>query len=194
MNGSSKIFNEGETIMKRVACVSAVVVAGMLVWGQGAGADDKGTVVTLGDLKSAAPAAWKSQPPANKFRANQFAVGDAELVIFYFGGSGGSVDDNIKRWKAVFVPPEGKSIDDVSKLETFKVGKAELTYLDIQGTFLSKNPPFDPNAKTERKPDYRRLAVYFACEGGPYFIHLTGPAKTVEQNKKSFDDWLKNFK
>lgn len=104
------------------------------------------------------------------------------------------MDDNLKRWKSVFVPPAGKDIEDVAKVEKFKVGKADLTYLDIQGTFLSKNPPFDPNAKTERKADYRRLAVYFTCEGGPYFIHLTGPAKTVGQHKKAFDDWLKNFK
>ena len=125
----------------------------------------------------------------------QFAVGDAELVIFFFGeGSGGSKDDNIKRWKDTFVPPQGKSIDDASKVETFKVGKADVTYLDIQGTFLSKNPPFDPNAKTERKADYRRFGIFFACDGGPYFITLTGPAKTLEQNKKAFDEWLKNFK
>jgi hypothetical protein len=160
-----------------------------------AGAGDKGIVITLGAVKSTAPADWKNQAPANKFRAYQFAVGDAELVIFYFGeGGGGSPNDNVTRWKSQFVPPDGKTIDEASKVEKLKVGKAELTYVDIHGTFLSKNPPFDPNAKTERKSNYRRLGVYFATEGGPYFITLTGPAKTVEQSKKGFDDWLKNFK
>src|ERR1700738_1669768 len=77
------------TIMNRLLCGSALLAAGMLLFGQGSRADEKGAVVTLGELKSAAPADWKSQPPSNKFRAHQFAVGDAELVIFYFGGSGG---------------------------------------------------------------------------------------------------------
>lgn len=179
--------------MKLLSWVLAV--AGILVLGREAEAGKKETVVTLGELKSAAPADWKAQPPANKFRAYQFGVGDAELVIFFFGeGGGGNPADNINRWKGQFVPPEGKTIEEASKVEKLKVGKAELTYLDIQGTYLYKNPPFDPNAKTERKANYRRLGVYFACDGGPYFITLTGPGKTVEQNKKGFDDWLKNFK
>ncbi len=159
-------------------------------------AQAQGTIVTLGDLKSTAPADWKNQElPAKSLRFKQFAVGDAELVIFFFGkGGGGGTEDNIKRWKDTFQPPEGKTIADVSKVENFKVGKADVTYLDIQGTFLAKNPPADPNAKIERKANYRRFGVIFACDGGPYFITLTGPAKTLEQNKKEFDDWLKNFK
>jgi hypothetical protein len=171
----------------KVTLLALVVSASLGLQGQG-------TVVTLGTMKSTTPADWKSQP-AKGLRMNQFAVGDAELVIFFFGeGSGGSKEDNIKRWKDTFVPPTGKTIDDVSKVETFKVGKADVTLLDVQGTFLSKNPPQDPNAKTERKTDYRRFGVFFACPGGPYFITLTGPAKTLEQNKKAFDEWLKNFK
>lgn len=166
------------------------------------GGDDKGTEVTLDNLKSRTPASWKAEKPANKFRAYQFSVPkvggdkkDAELVIFYFGpGSGGTVNDNIKRWKGQFQAPDGKDIDDVSKLEKKKVGKVDITYLDISGTYLFKFPPFDPNAKTQKLSDYRRLGVYFDSENGPYFITLTGPAKTVAQHKKGFDGWLDGFK
>ena len=180
--------------MKTLFFVLAIAAAALFPANH-AGAGDKGSVVTLGTLKSTAPADWKSQAPANKFRAYQFAVGDAELVIFFFGeGGGGKPDDNIMRWKNQFVPPEGKTIEQVSKVAKLKVGPADLTTLDIEGTFLSKNPPFDPNAKTERKANFRRFGVVFACEGGPFFITLTGPAQTLEKNKKSFDDWLKNFK
>jgi len=158
--------------------------------------------VTLDKLKSKTPAAWKSQPVSNKFRAYQFAVPkakgdseDAELVVFYFGaGSGGGVEDNLKRWRSAFEAEGGKSIDDVSKVEKFKVGAAELTYLDVKGTFLSKFPPFDPNAKTTRKTNFRRLSVFFDCDNGPYFITMTGPAATVEAAKSDFDSWLKSFK
>jgi hypothetical protein len=164
--------------------------------------DAKGDEVTLDGLSSRVPSAWKMEKPSNKFRAYQFRVPkaggdkeDAELVIFYFGeGGGGSADDNLKRWKGFFVPPEGKSIDDVSKVDRFKVGKVEVIYLDVRGTFLSKNPPFDPNAKVERKADFRRFGVFFDSPKGPYFITLTGPAKTMEQHKAGFDNWLKAFK
>jgi hypothetical protein len=69
-----------------------------------------------------------------------------------------------------------------------------VTCLDVQGTYLSKFPPFDPNAKVVRKDNYRRLGVVFDSPNGPYFITLTGPGRTVEANKKAFDDWLKAFK
>src|SRR5579862_9947219 len=97
-----------------------------------------GTEVKLGKLSSMAPASWKKGKPGNKFRVYQFSVPkadgdtkDAEVVIFYFDGGGGSAEDNIKRWQDMFIPPEsGKR----SSVENFKVGKVEVTYLDISGT------------------------------------------------------------
>lgn len=163
--------------------------------------DEKGTVVELGGLQSRAPASWKQEEPSNKMRAYQFKVprakddkADAELVVFFFGaGGGGSAEDNVKRWKGMFVPPEGKQIDDVSKVTKLKVGKVSVTYLDVQGTYLHKERPFDPNAKTEKRAEHRMLGIVFESAKGPYFIRLVGPGKTVEQHKKGFDDWLKAF-
>ena len=37
--------------------------------------------VTLDKVKSKTPAAWKSQPPSNKFRAYQFAVPKAKGTL-----------------------------------------------------------------------------------------------------------------
>jgi hypothetical protein len=184
-------------IMRRA---STVLITMLLLLPPAAGGGK--TTVTLDGLKSEAPASWKVQEPSNKFRAYQFALPkasgdkeDAELVIFYFGeGGGGGVADNLKRWKGMFTAPEGKSIDDASKVEKLKIGNVEATYLDVQGTYLHKFPPFDPNAKITKKENFRRLGVVFASEKGPYFITVTGPAKTVESQKKSFDDWLKAFK
>jgi hypothetical protein len=181
------------SMLRSILCALAIFSSAVT-----ASADD----VTLDKLTSKTPATWKSQPPSNNFRAYQFTIPkakgdgeDAELVVFHFGaGGGGGVQDNLKRWKGAFDAEGGKSIDDVSKVETFKVGKADLTYLDVKGTFLSKNPPFDPNAKTTRKANFRRLSVFFDCDNGPYFITLTGPAATVEATKSEFDSWLKNFK
>src|SRR5437016_2628962 len=109
-----------------------------------------GEIIELGGLKAKAPAGWKVQEPSNKLRMVQMQIpkvegdkGNAELVVFFFGaGGGGGTEENIKRWKGQFIPPEGKTIDEVSKLEKYKVGTAaEIVCLDISGTFKYKFPP-----------------------------------------------------
>jgi hypothetical protein len=162
-------------------------------------ADDKGVVVDLDGLKSAAPAAWKEEAPSNQMRLAQFKLPkagddsyDVELVIFK--SLGGSAADNVARWKGQFTPPEGKTVDDVSKVTEIKIGGRDATQLDIQGTYLFKKRPFDPNEKGEKRADYRLVGVQFNGPDNVYHIRLLGPAKTVEHYKKGFDEWLKNFK
>jgi hypothetical protein len=192
----------------RIAVLVSVALA-LLCWTALAvrvsAADDskqeKLVVVSIGGLESRAPAAWKQQP-TSQMRVYQFQIpkaegdnADAEVAIFYFGpGGAGSVDANIARWKGMFAPPDGKTIDDVTKVSHFKVSGDDVTYLDIQGTYKFKARPFDPNAKVELKPDYRMLGVVFETPKGPYFVRFVGPAKTVGQQKTAFDDWLKAFK
>jgi len=161
-------------------------------------ADEKGKVVEIDGLKSTAPAAWKSEEPKGMNRTVQFKIPkaagdpeDGELVVYHFGkNGGGGVDANIKRWKYQFKnATEGKTT-----LDKFKVGTIEVVYLDVQGTYLFKFPPNAPNAKTTEKPDFRALNVIFQSPNGPYYFKFTGPAKTVESQKKAFDEWVKNFK
>ena len=188
--------------MRRAALLGFMAL-GVLAWSsvttETIAKDDKGTVVDIDGLRSTAPAAWKEEAPANKMRYVQFKLprakddkDDAELVIFK--GLGGSAKQNVERWKAQFAPPKGKTIDDVSKVEEFKVSDRSLTYLDISGTYKFKERPFDPAAKEELKPEYRMLAVHFDGKNDVYHIKLTGPAKTIEQYKKGFDEWIKAFK
>jgi hypothetical protein len=163
------------------------------------GKDDKGSVVVIEGLRSQAPAEWKSEEPSNKMRFAQFRLPkvkddkqDAELVIFK--GLGGGAKANVQRWKDQFVPPEGKTIDDVAKVEEIKIGGNDAAQLDVSGTFLYKDPAAGPSAKTERRPEYRMIAIYLDGKNDPYQIKLTGPAKTVEHYKKGFDEWIKGFK
>jgi hypothetical protein len=170
-----------------------------------AGAQDKGTSVELQGIKSTTPADWKNEPlPPGSLRMMQFklpkAEGDTdptELAIFNLVG-GGSVQDNLQRQEKKFEIPAGKKAEDVIKTEKTKVGSFDAIYQDIQGTFLKRFPPFDPNGKITKMTDYRQIYVIFEAKDGDatrlFSMTLLGPAKTVEKNKKAFDEWLKNFK
>jgi hypothetical protein len=180
--------------------IGCVVLAGA-VWLIQPGArsddkkDDKGTVVEIDGLSSRTPADWKEEKPKNNLRIKQFRLpkadgdkDDADLGISHVP-AGGALEDNIKRWKAMFAAPEGKTIDDVFKHDKMTVGDVPVQYIDIRGTY--KGASFE---KIEPKPDHRMLMIVFESKGGPYYFRLVGPAKTVEAHKKGFDEWLKNFK
>lgn len=167
--------------------------------------DKKGTPVELGGVKATTPGAWKEEAPSNKMRMAQFKLPkaegdgeDAELALFKSPG-GGSVQANLERQEKKFELPADKKAADVIKTEKIKFGdKYDGVYQDIQGTLLKKFPPFDPNAKITKVPDYRQIYVIFEAKDGDstvvYSMTLLGPAKTVEAHKKAFDEWVKSFK
>jgi hypothetical protein len=186
----------------RRAALFVVLALGALafaaVTGRTDARDDKGTEVEIDGVKMTAPAEWKAEKPtgglAPKYLFRLPKKGDdkddAELKIFE--GLGGSAEANVERWKGTFVPPKGKSIDDVAKVEKMEVGGRKVTYLDISGSYKFRDPS-KPNAKEELRPDYRMLAVQINGKE-VYHLKLVGPAKTVDAYKKGFDDWLKTLK
>jgi hypothetical protein len=174
----------------------------VLVLGTARAEDKKGVLVDLGGLSSHAPADWKEEQPTGQFRSQQFRLPkhkedkqDSVLAVFYFGENGaGSSEENIKRKKNAFIPPEGKKIDEATKIDKFRVGNAGVIYVDIQGTYKDKKGPFVPDSEAVLRADYRMLYVIFESPKGPYYLQIVGPAKSIEQSKKGFDNWLKAFK
>ncbi|MFL5339355.1 MAG: hypothetical protein ACJ8F7_04230 [Gemmataceae bacterium] len=161
-------------------------------------ADNTGPTTEIAGLKSKVPATWKQQE-AREPRVYHFILPktgdekyDAELMVFHFPGGGGGVKANVDRWKGMVTPPEGKKIDDVTKVDEFKVGDVKVTTVDVAGTYLHKKTPMD--ATGEKRENYRLIGVVFEGANDTYFMRLVGPAKTIEANKKGFDGWLKNFK
>lgn len=163
---------------------------------------DKGVTVGIDGLSSTTPADWKEKPPANRMQFKVFQLPkvegddtDAQLTIFYFGaGGGGGVEANLDRWKKMFKPPAGKKLDDVAKVDDFKVGNVKVTRLDVSGIYLFKSQPFNPDSPVVEKADHRMIGVVFESPNGPYFLRLVGPAKTVAKHAAGFEAWLKNFK
>jgi hypothetical protein len=156
---------------------------------------------TLRDEKAAelafqVPTEWESQPASSPMRVSQFVVpgpgGDGEMVVFRFAGGAGGIEANVARWKGQFVPPEGKTIDDLTKTTTFDVGTLKVTLVDITGRYNAPERPGSPNMVDE--PDHRMIAAIVEGSGDPFFFKLLGPSKTVELWAKPFEDGLRAAK
>jgi len=146
--------------------------------------------VTLDGMTSKTPAAWKEETPSNRMRFAQFKLPkagddkeDAELIIFK--GLGGTANANIDRWKMQFVPPAGKKLDDVAKVEKVKIAGEDATQLTIEGTYKFNPAPFNPASKSESRPGYKMIAIHFDGPKDVYHIKLTGPAKTSTSSARS---------
>src|SRR6478609_3594726 len=79
-------------------------------------------------LSFTAPDGWQRAPGSSSMRVAEFtlprAAGDtedAQLIVYYFGGSGGSVDANIKRWIAQIEQADGRPSSAVAKKESRQV-------------------------------------------------------------------------
>lgn len=170
------------------------------------GQERKGVPVELAGCKAVTPADWKEEPlPPKSLRMMQFKLPkadgdpeDAELALFVLRG-GGAIDANLKRQEAKFEIPPGTKREEAIQLEKFSFGGKYDAYLqDIRGVYLKKFPPFAPDAKITRVPDYRQLYVIFEVQenGGTvvYSMTLLGPARTIEKHRKAFVEWVKSFK
>lgn len=153
------------------------------------------TVIYVAGLTFYAPAEWKAVSTSSSMRVAQFAVpraagdtADGELVVYYFGGSGGSVDANIERWLGQMQQPDGKPSSAIAKRESRTINALKVTLVDVSGTYVAE---MTPGAKERHNsPNFRLRAAVIETPKGPYFIKLTGPAKTIAASEKAFAQFL----
>jgi hypothetical protein len=167
--------------MRRMAIVSTAVAA----------------LVAAG-FSFTAPDGWRRSPASSPMRVAEFtlprAAGDAEdaqLIVYYFGGQGGSVDANIKRWIAQVQQPDGKPIADATRTSR-TVNGLTVTLVDVAGTYVAETAP--GAAAHHHKPHFRLRAGVVDTPSGPYFIKLTGPEKTVMKWDHAYQQFVSSFK
>ena len=148
-------------------------------------------------LTFTAPPVWQSRPPASAMRVAEFVVPrapgdpeDGEVIIYFFGGTGGSVDANVQRWVGQFQQAAGAPAD--GRRTAFNVGDLKVTTVDVSGTYVAEVRP----GATERlnKPNFRMRAAVVETPGGPYFVKFTAPARTVEAASAAFDEFIKSLR
>lgn len=148
-----------------------------------------------GTLRFVAPPEWTARQPASAMRVAEFtlpkAPGDAEdgdLIVYFFGGSGGSVDANIQRWIGQMRQPDGRPSKDAAKRAERTVNGLPVTVLDISGTYIAEMRP--GSAERHDNPNFRMRAAVVTTPKGPYFIKAVGPSKTMAHWSAAMDGFV----
>ena len=150
-----------------------------------------------GSLTFTAPSEWKPRPAASTMRVAEFVVPrtqgdpeDADVIVYFFGGTGGSVDANVQRWIGQFERPKDAPAD--GNRTTFNVGGLKVTTVDVSGTYIAEVRPGSP--ERHNKPNFRMRAAVVETPKGPYFVKFTGPAATVKAGMPAFEAFIKSLR
>ncbi len=119
-------------------------------------------------------------------------MADAELYVM--PESNPDPAKSFPRWKASFVPPDGKTLDDMAKVSKFEVNGARVHLLDVSGTWRYRERPFDPKSKEELRPDYRAVWAIVVVGDEATHLRLSGPRAVVGKHYPAFEKWLKGMK
>ncbi len=155
--------------------------------------------VSNAGLKFAIPPGWISESPASSNRQAQFklprAAGDsedAELVVYYFHGGGGTPQANVDRWIGQFTKPDGTPASDTARITHKDIDGIPVTIVDISGTYTDSMSPMQQSQGA--KTHFRMMGAIAEAGNGPWFIKLTGPEKTVAKWESSFESFLNSLK
>jgi hypothetical protein len=150
-------------------------------------------------LKYDMPEGWISKPLSSKMRLADFvlpkAEGDAEdasLVVTFFGGQGGTVQANFDRWITQMDQPDGRASKDLAKTSVLRTHDLTLSIMDLPGTFVAEKAP--GSAEHHNKPGFHLRAAVIEGQGGPYFVRLVGPAKTVAKWDAAVQAFFKSLR
>jgi hypothetical protein len=169
--------------MRRMSNLMPVVAASVLAAG----------------LTFTTPQGWKQTTSQSSMRVAEFTLPrasgdteDAQLVIYYFGGQGGSVDANLQRWVGQIQQPDGRPSSAVAKKQTRSVNSLPITLLDVSGTYVAEMAPGSSNRLN--KPGFRLRAGVVETANGPYFIKLTGPEKTIAHWDRAYEQFISSLR
>lgn len=157
------------------------------------------TLLLIASLTYIVPDGWVARQPSSSMRVAEFmlprASGDAEdgdLVLYFFGGTGGSVSANLDRWIGQMTQPDGRPSRESATTSTLTTNGLKITRVDVAGTYVAEVRP--GSAERHHKPGFRLHAAVIETPEGPYFVKLVGPARTVARWESSVDAFLKSVR
>jgi hypothetical protein len=152
-----------------------------------------------GELTYQVPEGWVAENPSSRMRKAQFRIPGtsadmaAEMAVFYFPKSGGSVQANLDRWYGQFVQPDGSVTREKAMIETREVNDLKVTTVYFTGTYMKSSAPM-MGGKKEELPGYAMWGAIVEGKGAPWFFKATGPQSTIDGSKADFEKFIGTFK
>ncbi len=155
----------------------------------------EGAVVTTASFQFELPARWRREQPSSGMRLAQAVLpgdtGPGELAVFHFGaGQGGTVESNFERWLGQVQAPAGVRSVPPERGELAAAG-FKVTWIDARGTLLPSSMGSGPSSP---QPGFRLLGAVVEGEGGPWFFKVTGPEKTLGDEREAFFGLLRGVR
>ena len=157
------------------------------------------TVLLAAGLTFTAPQGWQQGKPGSSMRVAESTLprvqGDAEdaqLVLYFFGGQGGSVDANIERWVGQIQQPDGKPSSAVAKKITRTVNGLAVTLSMSAEHTLPRWRPGRASATTSRitgcaPASWRRRTARISSSS-------PDPQKRSQPMDRAFEQFVSSFK
>jgi len=152
-------------------------------------------VAAQGSLHFDAPVNWVQLETDSPLQVAQFGLPraledpeDAELIVYYFGREGGTVEANLERWTNQMLQPDERPSSDVATTTSFDVAGMPVTVLDVPGIYAAEVQPGSRMRYYKRA--YRLVAAVVETPSGPYFFKLVGPSRTVSEWESGFNALL----
>jgi hypothetical protein len=149
-----------------------------------------GRDVRLKPLNFTAPESWKRTKPRSAFVQVEFALESskkdempARLTV---SAVGGTVKENIDRWKGQFV----ETIENPVQKE-IEAGGLKATVVDLAGTFGDQAGMMGPVVK---RADYRMIGIIIPVDDQLYVVKAVGPRPTIAANAEAIDAFVKSVK
>lgn len=143
---------------------------------------------------------WVKEEPGSSMRKAQYRLpgkngaGDAEMAVFFFPGTGGSVKANLGRWYGQFKQPDGSNTKDHAEEKKLTANGLDVTITYTTGTYLQSTSPMMMSGPVEENPGYAMLAAIVETPEGPWFFKVVGPKSTIDEWRKEFQEFSATFK
>lgn len=141
------------------------------------------------------PAQWRRESPSSPMRAAQYAIPgtgsekDGLFVVYFFGsGQGGSVAENVERWKNQFLDPSGQP--SAGNVRSDRRNGLAVTVVTSEGTYSSGLPM----GQSAPEPNSELWGAIVEGPQGNVFFKATGPKATMERSKSGFETVLASLK
>jgi hypothetical protein len=143
---------------------------------------------------------WVKEKPSSSMRKAQYqwpgknGAEVAEMAVFFFPGTGGSIQANLERWYGQFKQPDGSNTSDHAEEKKLTANELDVTITYTTGTFLKSTSRMMMGGSVEEMPGYAMLAAIVETSQGPWFFKATGPQETIDFWRDDFEKFSGSFK